>query len=110
MSPPPLLTSHDATGHVHLIIGSNPLANARCKRSIEVGAKPILLSAPESELHYNLQKKIDEGCVKHLQKPFEEADLLTLGRDETANIVDAVFVTNSPSNPISRSRGTSVQP
>ena len=102
MPPPPLLTAHDATGHIHLIIGSNPLANARCKRSIEIGAKPILLSSPNSEIHYNLQKKIDDGSVKHVQKLFEESDLLSLGRDDIANAVDAVFVTLPPSNPLSK--------
>ena len=45
---PGLLTSFDCSGQVHLIVGSNPLARARCAKSLEVGAK-VKFIAPDSE-------------------------------------------------------------
>lgn len=90
---PALLTAVDATSHVHLIIGSNPLAAARCSRAIEVGAKPILLAPEDATLHYGLAKRIDAGQVKWLQRSFTDQDLTTLGRPEVDGVVDAVFIT-----------------
>ncbi|KAF1841493.1 uroporphyrin-III C-methyltransferas-like protein [Cucurbitaria berberidis CBS 394.84] len=90
---PALLTAVDATSHIHLIIGSNPLAGARCSRSIEVGAKPILLAPEEATLHYGLVKRIEAGEVQWLKRSFNEEDLTTLGRSEVDGVVDAVFIT-----------------
>lgn len=90
---PALLTAVDATSHIHLIIGSNPLAGARCSRSIEVGAKPILLAPEEATLHYGLVKRIEAGEVQWLKRSFEEGDLTILGRPEVDGVVDAVFIT-----------------
>ncbi|MCJ1474531.1 hypothetical protein MMC13_003189 [Lambiella insularis] len=89
----PLLTAHDATGHIHLIIGSNSLAAARCIKSVESGARPILLAPAEAQLHYSVFKKIADGQVRWIKREFIDGDLRTLGRDEVDNIVDAVFVT-----------------
>jgi len=96
-----LLTSIDSTAHIHLIIGSNPLAAARCAKSLEVGAKPILIAPEAAELHYALQKRIDNGDVKWLKKSFEDEDLFRLGREEINGVVDAVFVTSGPRDPLS---------
>jgi hypothetical protein len=90
---PALLTAVDATSHIHLIVGSNPLAAARCTRAIEVGAKPILIAPEDSTLHYGLVKRIEVGEVKWLQRTFREEDLTTLGRPEVDCVVDAVYVT-----------------
>jgi len=90
---PALLTAVDSTFHVHLVIGSNPLAGARCTRSIEVGAKPILLAPEDATLHYGLAKRIDDGEVQWLKRNFKEEDLTSLGRPEVDGVVDAVFVT-----------------
>jgi hypothetical protein len=90
---PALLTAVDATSHIHLIVGSNPLAGARCSRAIEVGAKPILIAPEDSTLHYGLAKRIDAGEVKWLQRSFQDTDLTTLGRPEVDGVVDAVYVT-----------------
>ncbi|KAF1995759.1 uroporphyrin-III C-methyltransferas-like protein [Amniculicola lignicola CBS 123094] len=90
---PALLTAVDSTSHVHLIIGSNPLAGARCSRSLEVGAKPILIAPGDATLHYGLVKRIDEGEVAWLKRGFEDGDLTSLGRLEVDGVVDAVFVT-----------------
>ena len=92
--PLPLLTATDAKSHVHLIIGSNPLAAARCAKSLEVGAIPILIApSPDGSLPSNLSKHVDSGAVRWIRRDFRVGDLSTLGRDEVYNFVDAVFVT-----------------
>ncbi|KAL8899985.1 MAG: hypothetical protein Q9207_005918 [Kuettlingeria erythrocarpa] len=90
---PLLLTAHDCVGHIHLVIGSNSIANARCLKSIEVGATPIVIASPEAEAHYALKERIEAGQVKWVRRDFEDIDLTTLGRDEIDNVVDAAFVT-----------------
>ena len=100
---PALLTAIDCASHIHLIIGSNSLAGARCSRSIEVGAKPIVIAPEDATVHYALMKRIDDGEVKWIKRTFQEDDLKTLGRSEVDGVVDAVFVTaggkQSQSNP-----------
>ncbi|KAF2477298.1 uroporphyrin-III C-methyltransferas-like protein [Lindgomyces ingoldianus] len=90
---PALLTAVNCTGHVHLIIGSNPLAGARCTRSIEVGATPILIAPESATVHYGLMQRIDEGEIQWVRRSFREDDLTSLGRSEVDGVVDAVFVT-----------------
>ena len=89
----PLLTAQDCDGHVHLVIGSGPLAAARCSKSLDVGATPIVVSPATSDVHYTLAKKIESNLIRHLGRDFEDRDLTTLGRDEVDHVVDAVFVT-----------------
>ena len=90
---PGLLTSFDCSGQVHLIVGSNPLAGARCAKSLGVGAK-VKLIAPDSEtLHYGLRQRIETGEVQWIQREFRSEDLTTLGRTEVDQVVDLVFVT-----------------
>lgn len=91
----------DSTSHIHLIVGSNPLAGARCTKSLEVGAKPILIAPESSELQYTLQKRIENGEVQWIKRPFEYNDVMTLGREEIGKVVDAVFVTSGPREPLS---------
>ena len=98
MTAPPLLTALDSAGHVHLIVGSNPLASARCSKSIEVGAKPKVIAPADADFHYVLSKRIDDGEVAWIKKSFEDTDLSSLGRDEVDNVVDAVFVTTNGNN------------
>lgn len=98
----PFLTAHDATGHVHLVVGCNSLASARCTRSLDVGALPTIIAPANSEVHYSLQKKIDEGKVKWIQKSFEDGDVKRLGRESVDNVVDAVFVTLGTRGPLCR--------
>uniref|UniRef100_L7J235 Siroheme synthase n=1 Tax=Pyricularia oryzae (strain P131) TaxID=1143193 RepID=L7J235_PYRO1 len=90
-----LLTSLDCRGHVHLILGTNPLAASRCTQSLAAGATPIVIAPATdgTDLHYALQKRIDAGEVQWLRRAFEDADLSTLGRPEVGGFVDAVFVT-----------------
>ncbi|OTB08298.1 hypothetical protein M426DRAFT_18975 [Hypoxylon sp. CI-4A] len=96
-----LLTATDSRSHIHLIIGSNPLAAARCGQSLSAGASPILLAPETAELHYALQKRIDDGEVKWIQEYFRDEHLFTLGREEIGRVVDAVFVTSGPREEIS---------
>ncbi|KAK5717315.1 uroporphyrin-III C-methyltransferase [Elasticomyces elasticus] len=93
MAPPALLTAVDSTSHIHLIVGSNPLAGARCSKSLEVGATPILIAPENANIHYGLAKRIEEHSIQWLQRDFSDDDLTTLGREETDHVVDAVFVT-----------------
>lgn len=88
-----LLTAHDCTGHVHLVVGSNSIASTRCTKSIEYGAKPIVIAPPYAEFHYALRDAIDAGKVEWIRRKFEDADVQSLGRDEVNRVVDAVFVT-----------------
>lgn len=99
---PALLTAVDSSNHVHLVIGSNPLAGARCTRSLEVGANVKLVVSDAQDLHYGLQKRVESGEVEWLKRDFKDEDLTTLGRDEVDGVVDAVFVTLGPKNPLSR--------
>ena len=103
---PPFLTALDSAGHVHLIIGSNPLASARCSKSLEVGAKPKVLAPADADFHYVLAKRIEDGEVEWIKKEFEDADLSTLGRDEVDKVVDAVFVTANGKNALSMTEDT----
>ena len=100
--PPALLTAQDCTGHVHLIIGSNPVASARCAKSIEVGAKPKVLAPADADVHYVLAKRIEAGEVDWVQEAFDDAHVTTLGRKEIDNVVDAVFVTSGGKTPRGR--------
>jgi uroporphyrin-III C-methyltransferase len=96
-----LLTATDAKFHIHLIIGSNPLAASRCSQSLSVGALPILLAPETAELHYALQRRVDDGDVQWIRKAFDDSHVLTLGREEVGHVVDAVFVTSGPRDPLS---------
>lgn len=88
-----LLTAVDSTSHIHLIIGSNLLASSRATKSLEVGAKPLILAAENADIHFLLQKRIDDGEVQWVRKDFAEKDLWTFGRVGNGGWVDAVFVT-----------------
>jgi uroporphyrin-III C-methyltransferase len=96
-----LITAVDSTSHVHLVVGSNPLAAARCAKSLEVGAIPIVIAPETADVHYGLQKRIDDGSVKWLKKGFEDEDISRLGREEIGGFVDTVFVTTGPRDPMS---------
>ena len=74
------------------------MASARCSKSIEVGAKPKIIAPADSDVHYVLAKRIEDGEVDWIKKSFEDADLATLGRDEVDNVVDVVFVTTHGKN------------
>lgn len=97
-----MLTAQDSVGHIHLIIGSNPLASARCAKSIEVGAKPKIVAPADAEIHYVLMKRIEIGEVEWIKRTFEAEDLERLGRVDVEYVVDAVFVTLGGKSPLSK--------
>ncbi|PKS09617.1 hypothetical protein jhhlp_004235 [Lomentospora prolificans] len=96
-----LLAALNCTSATHLIIGSNPLAGARCTQSLHAGANPVVIAPATADVHYGLQKHIDAGTVKWLQREFKDEDLFTLGREEVDRVVDAVFVTVGARSPLS---------
>jgi uroporphyrin-III C-methyltransferase len=100
--PPALLTAIDSTNHVHLIIGCNSLAGARCSKSLEVGAIPKLIAPETAVLHYGVGKRIASEQVEWIKSRFEDIHLTTLGRPEVDGVVDAVFVTFSTHDPLSK--------
>lgn len=95
-----LLTAQDSTGHVHLIVGANSLASARCIKSIEVGARAKIIAPAHVDVHYALRQRINDGSVEWVQKEFEDADLSRIGREEIDRVVDAVFVTLGGEDPM----------
>lgn len=100
--PVPMLTSWHVESHVHLIIGANPLAASRCAKSLEAGAKPLLIAPEATDLHYTLSEHISQGKIQWIRRDFVDDDLSTLGREEVDRVVDAVFVTLGASHPLSR--------
>lgn len=92
---PALLTAIDSSAHIHLIIGSNPLAGARCSKSLDVGATPIVVAPDSGNVHYGLARRIEEHNIQWHKRDFQDDDLTTFGREEVDGVVDAVFVTSS---------------
>ncbi|KAL4953239.1 tetrapyrrole methylase [Aspergillus filifer] len=89
----PLLASMNANSQVHLIIGSSPLAAARCTKCLQAGARPVII-APESEsLQYTLAAHIENGSAQWARREFQDEDLTSLGREEVDHVVDMVFIT-----------------
>ncbi|ODA83610.1 hypothetical protein RJ55_02125 [Drechmeria coniospora] len=94
-----MLVGLTCRNHVHVVVGTNPLAAARCAQSLAAGARPILIAPDTADLHYGLQSKIDDGSVKWMKKEFEDDDLFRLGREDVGSVVDSVFVTSGPKEP-----------
>ena len=97
---PALLTAIDSTSHIHLVIGSNPLAGARCTNSLHVGAVPVVIAPSTVHSHYGLVKRVQDNNLTWHQREFLDVDLTTLGRDDLDNVVDAVFVTSGGRTPL----------
>ncbi|KAJ5565913.1 hypothetical protein N7535_007551 [Penicillium sp. DV-2018c] len=97
----PLMTAWNTESQVHLIVGSNPIAAARCAKSIEVGAKPIIIAPETDDLHFTLSEHISNGSAQWIRHEFQENDLTNLGREEVDHVVDLVFVTLGSHNPLS---------
>ncbi|KAF9888380.1 hypothetical protein FE257_008658 [Aspergillus nanangensis] len=87
------MTAINAQSQIHLIIGANPLAAARSAKSLEAGAKPIIISSDTENLQYTLAARIENGSAQWLRREFQDDDLKTLGREEVDHVVDMVFVT-----------------
>ncbi|KAJ5472968.1 hypothetical protein N7530_006969 [Penicillium desertorum] len=101
-SPPaPLMAAWNTESQVHLIVGSNPLAAARCTRSLEVGATPIIIAPETDDMHFTLSEHITNGSARWIRHEFQDKDLTTLGREEVDHVVDLVFVTLGSNNSLS---------
>ncbi|CRL20596.1 Uroporphyrin-III C-methyltransferase, yeast [Penicillium camemberti] len=100
-SPAPLMAAWNTESQIHLIVGSNPLAAARCARSLEVGAKPIIIAPKTDDMHFTLSEHISNGSAQWIRREFQDKDLTTLGREEVDHIVDLVFVTLGGNNSLS---------
>lgn len=100
--PAPLLTAINAASQVHLIVGSDPLAAARSGKCLAVGAKTIVIAPESAGMHYALAERIENGLVQWLRREFQDDDLRTLGREDVDFVVDAVFVTLGPNDPLSK--------
>ncbi|EXJ81201.1 uroporphyrin-III C-methyltransferase/precorrin-2 dehydrogenase/sirohydrochlorin ferrochelatase [Capronia epimyces CBS 606.96] len=90
---PALLTAQSCVGHVHLVLGTGPLAASRCAKLLEVGARPVIVAPDTADLHFTLAQAVEDGRVRWIQRGFEETDLRTLGREDVDGFVDAVFIT-----------------
>ena len=99
MAAPALLTSQNCVDQVHLILGSGPLAASRCAKSLEVGARPVVVFTDSEDVHFTLAAGIEDGRIRWVRREFQEQDLKTLGREEVDGYVDAVFVTLPAKDP-----------
>lgn len=97
-----MLLAINATSQIHLIIGSNSLAAVRCIKSLESGARPVIIAPETSDIHFSLKDRIEEGSVQWIQRDFQDDDLKTLGREEVDHVVDMVFVTLGGEHPLSK--------
>ncbi|CAG8898955.1 unnamed protein product [Penicillium egyptiacum] len=97
----PLMAAWNTEAQVHLIVGSSPLAAARCARSLEVGATPIIIAPETDDMHFTLSEYIANGSAQWIRHEFQDKDLTTLGREEVDHIVDLVFVTLGGNNSLS---------
>ncbi|KAL2816873.1 tetrapyrrole methylase [Aspergillus granulosus] len=97
----PLLAALDTDSQVHLIVGSNPLAAARCAKSVESGAKPIIIAPDADSVQYTLAAYIEQGSAQWIRRDFQDSDLTSLGREEVDQVVDMVFVTLGGHSPLS---------
>lgn len=103
MEPTSLLAALNCAGATHLVVGSNPLAATRCSQSVAAGARPLVIAPLPEDVHHGLQKHVDDGTAEWIQRVFRDEDLFKLGREEVGGVVDAVFVTLGPRNPLSTS-------
>jgi uroporphyrin-III C-methyltransferase len=98
----PMLVAVSATSHIHLIIGSTSIAASRCTKSLQAGAKPIVIAPETEDVHFSLRDQIEQGSVQWIKREFQDEDLTTLGREEVDHVVDAVFVTLGSGKPFSK--------
>jgi uroporphyrin-III C-methyltransferase len=102
LGPAPLMTAWNVESQIHLIVGTNPLAAARCAKSLEAGAKPIIIAPETTDVHFTLAEHISNGSAQWVRREFKDDDLTTLGREEVDRVVDTVFVTLGGSDPSSK--------
>lgn len=99
----PLMTAWNVESQIHLIVGANPLAAARCTKSLDAGAQPIIVAPDTADMHFTLAEHIANGSAKCIRRDFQDGDLTSLGREEVDRVVDTVFVTLGGGHPLSMS-------
>ncbi|OCT45910.1 Uroporphyrinogen-III C-methyltransferase [Cladophialophora carrionii] len=99
MVAPALLTAQNCVDQIHLVLGSGPLAASRCVKSLEVGARPVVVFPESEDVHFTLAAAVEQGRVQWLQREFQQEDVKRLGREEVDGYVDAVFVTLPAKDP-----------
>lgn len=99
----PLMTAWNVESQIHLIVGANPLAAARCSKSLDAGAQPIIVAPDTADMHFTLAEHIANGSAKWMRRDFQDDDLTNLGREEVDRVVDTVFVTLGGGHPLSMS-------
>jgi uroporphyrin-III C-methyltransferase len=80
--PAPLMTAWNVESQIHLIVGANSVAAARCAKSLEAGAKPIIIAPETADVHFTLAEHISNGSAQWVRHDFQDDDLTTLGREE----------------------------
>lgn len=78
------------------------MAAARCAKSLEAGAKPIVIAPETADVHFTLAEHISNGLAQWVRHDFQDDDLTTLGREDVDRVVDTVFVTLGGSDPLSK--------
>lgn len=98
----PLMTAWNVESQIHLVVGANSLAAARCTKSLEAGARPIIIAPETTHMHFTLAESIANGSAQWIQREFEDGDLTAMGRADVDHVVDAVFVTLGGGHPLGR--------
>ena len=106
----PLMTAWNVGSQIHLIVGTNPLAAARCTKSLEAGARPIIVAPETLVMNFALADQIANGSAQWIRREFQDEDLTTLGREDVDRVVDTVFVTLGGSHPLSKFFSYNVTP
>ncbi|KAJ5111127.1 Siroheme synthase domain 3 [Penicillium argentinense] len=99
--PVPLMAAWNTESQIHLIVGASPLAAARCTKSLEAGATPIIITPETVDMHFTLSEHISKGSAQWVKREFQDGDLTSLGREEVDHVVDMVFVTLGGNHPLS---------
>lgn len=98
----PLMTVWNIESQIHLIVGATPLAAARCTKSLEAGARPVIIAPETTDMHFTLAEHIANGSAQWVRREFKDDDLTNLGREDVDHVVDAVFVTLGGGHPLGR--------
>lgn len=101
--PGPLMAAWNAESQIHLIVGANPLAAARCAKSLDAGARPIVIAPETVDMHFTLSEHVTDGSAQWVRREFQDSDLTSLGREEVDRVVDMVFVTLGGDHALGRS-------
>ncbi|KAK9458335.1 tetrapyrrole methylase [Dipodascopsis uninucleata] len=100
-----LMICQNCEEQVHLVVGSSALSLQRIARSLEYGARVILVAPNDDSSSENWQTDVRETTAQSnrltwIERDFSMKDLTTLGRQEVCNVVDMVFVALPRTSPL----------